>query len=109
MPERLGEYCVRYINTAIFPVFPVLTGHQLSLRLKQMLPSKTDHVNNRHHSSGWSGTSSVGFKIHSLPPKLSKLISASQSGTLYADQGLQDRFHGTCSSIKHPGCQTHLG
>ena len=36
-PERLGEHYVGYINTAIFPV---LTGCQLSLRLKLMPPLK---------------------------------------------------------------------
>ena len=106
-PERVEEHCVGYINIA---TILVLIGCQLSLRLKLLLPLKliptrqectTTTVGQEPHQ--------LGLKIHSSPPNLSKLISASQSSTAYAEHGPQDRSHGACSSIKWPRCQTRLG
>ena len=94
--ERFDEHYVGYTNIAISLA---IIGSQLSLRLKPRLPLKLTHCSS---------------------PMSSKLISSSQSNTLYpfddkisthssANHGLQDRFHGACSSIKCPGCQTHIG
>ena len=107
-PERLHEHRIGHINK--------MTTYDCwisaLLEVEATAPSKTDSANNQHT------TTLVGQELRLLGLKCTlcrttksrqKLISASLSDMVHTDHGLWDRSHGTCSPVKCPRCQTHLG